>query len=55
MLQWGARRCREAEDPGLTWTVAERDLDLWPLPPGLGAFCWTRLKRAIMKQKSFPT
>lgn len=38
VLQWGARRCGEAEDPGVSGTVAELDLDLWPLPPGLGAF-----------------
>lgn len=34
---WGA----EAEDPGVSWTVAQLDLDFCPLPPGLGPFRWT--------------
>lgn len=51
VLQWKAPRCGEAEDPGVSWIVAELDLDLHPLPPGLGTFCWTWLMRALMKQR----
>lgn len=55
VLQSRTLRCRGAEGPGVSWTVAEPDLDPFLCPLASDLFWWTRLMRAIMKQKDFPT